>query len=135
MRPSSVFVSTLVVCMAGAAMTVLAAPTAPAIKTIHLDAGGKDYLALLEGPPQTVTMRSGLVVLAPGKSVGEHSSKDNEETIVVLEGHGELRVPGRPAVPFEKEMAVYIPPGTDHDMVNTGTGVLRYVYVVASAKK
>jgi mannose-6-phosphate isomerase-like protein (cupin superfamily) len=31
-------------------------------------------------------------------------------------------------------MPVYCPPQTEHDVKNTGTGVLRYVHVVADAK-
>lgn len=45
---------------------------------------GKDYLAILAGPPESVKMKSGLVVLAPGKSVGEHSIEQNGDSTVVL---------------------------------------------------
>lgn len=107
---------------------------APKVKSMRLDAGGKDYLPLLQGPPETVTMRSGLVTLAPGKSVGRHSTKGNEEIVIVLEGRGEMRFfAGQPAVAMEAGMAVYGPPDTEHDVFNTGTGTLRYVYVVADA--
>jgi len=37
-------------------------------KVIQLDASGKDYLPVLGGPPESVKMKSGLVVLAHGKS-------------------------------------------------------------------
>lgn len=107
---------------------------APAVKTMRLDASGKDYLPLLQGPPETVTMHSGLVVLAPGKSVGRHSTKGYEEIVIVLEGRGEMRFfTGRAAVLLESGMAAYCPPQTEHDVFNTGTGTLRYVYVVADA--
>jgi mannose-6-phosphate isomerase-like protein (cupin superfamily) len=29
----------------------------------------------------------------------------------------------------------YIPPGTEHDVINTGKDVLEYVYVVASPER
>ena len=35
-------------------------------------------------------MKSGLLVLAPGKSVGKHSAQDHEEMVVVLSGHGQM---------------------------------------------
>jgi mannose-6-phosphate isomerase-like protein (cupin superfamily) len=35
-------------------------------------------------------MKSGLVVLAPGKSVEKHSTQDREEMVVVLSGHGQM---------------------------------------------
>jgi len=107
---------------------------APEVKSMRLDAGGKDYLPLLQGPPETMTMRSGLVVLGPGKSVGRHSTKGNEEIVIVLEGRGEMRFfTGRAAVPLEAGTAAYCPPKTEHDVFNTGDTTLKYVYVVAAA--
>ena len=107
---------------------------APVVKSMRLDAGGKDYLSLLQGPPETVTMHSGLVVLAPGKSVGRHGTKGNEEIVIVLEGKGEMRFfTGRGPVSLEAGMAAYCPPKTEHDVFNTGKETLKYVYVVARA--
>ena len=110
-------------------------PTAaPEVKSMRLDAGGKDDLPLLQGPPETVTMRSGLVVLGPGKSIGRHSTKGNEEIVIVLEGRGEMRFfTGRASVPLEAGTAAYCPPKTEHDVFNTGDTALKYVYVVAAA--
>jgi quercetin dioxygenase-like cupin family protein len=106
----------------------------PAIKSLRLDPAGKDYLPLLRGPPDSVTMRSGLVVLAPGKSVGRHSTQKNEEIVIVLEGRGEMRFfNGHPPVLLEPGMAAYGPPRTEHDVINTGDAPLRYVFVVAKA--
>lgn len=105
----------------------------PTPHVIRLDAGGKDYVPVLSGPPETVTMHSGLVALAPGKSVGKHSTKYNEEMLVILEGKGEYRIEGGPTLTAQAGDAVYCPPRREHDMVNVGTGVLRYVYIVAKA--
>ena len=55
----------------------------------HLDMGGTDYQPILKGPPDSATMRSGLVVLFPGDDVGEHSTENCEEIVIVLEGQGE----------------------------------------------
>jgi mannose-6-phosphate isomerase-like protein (cupin superfamily) len=113
------------------------APAAgPAVKFMRLDTGGKGELRLLGGPPETATMHSGLVELAPGKSVGRHSTKDNEEIVIVLDGKGEMRFwNGHAPVHLEAGTAVYGPPQTEHDVVNTGTSTLRYVYVVARATR
>lgn len=124
------FVSVLIV-TSGRAGEPAAGPTPHVIK---LDAGGKDYVPVLSGPPETVTMHSGLVSLAPGKSVGKHSTKDNEEMLVILEGKGEYRIEGGPTLIAQAGDALYCPPNREHDMVNVGTGVLRYVYIVAKAK-
>ncbi len=100
-------------------------------KVIHLDTGGADYLEILGGPPETVTMRSGLVVLSPGNSVGVHSTEGFEEVVLVLEGKGEMLLTGQDSLVIGAGVAVYCPPETEHDVVNTGTGPLRYIYVVA----
>jgi len=107
----------------------------PVAKVIRLESAGKDYLRVLGGPPETVTMRSGLVVLRPGKSVGLHNTEANEELLVVLEGAGEMRLPGSETLPVAVGTAVYCPPHREHDVFNTGSGLLRYVYVVAKAVK
>ena len=80
-------------------------------------------------------MRSGLVVLATQKSVGRHSTGQNEEVLIVLEGKGEMLFSGRPLVAGAGQSRVYCPPRTVHDVKNTGHGVLRYVYVVSAAKQ
>jgi len=117
-----------------ALVTLLTAPgTSPAPKLVPLDAGGKDYLRVLAGPPETVTMTSGLVVLAPGKSVGKHSTETKEEIVIVLEGRGEMRITGSGVLSLSGGTAAYCPPRTEHDVVNTGAGPLRYVYVTATA--
>jgi len=103
-------------------------------KAVKLDSQGKDYLQILGGSPETVTMRSGLVVLAPGKSVGKHTTGQHEELLVILEGKGEMTFGDGSKLPVEASYALYCPPETEHDVTNTGTGVLRYVYVVASTK-
>ena len=71
-------------------MTLKAQTEKPRAKTIQLDTDGKHSLQILVGPPETVTMKSGLVVLVPSKSVGKHSTGQHEELLVVLEGSGEM---------------------------------------------
>jgi quercetin dioxygenase-like cupin family protein len=106
----------------------------PHPKVVKLDSGGKDYLQVLGGPPESVTMKSGLVVLTPGKSVGKHTTGPNEELLVILEGKGEMTIGDGPKLPADAGHALYCPPETEHNVTNTGTSVLRYVYVVASTK-
>jgi mannose-6-phosphate isomerase-like protein (cupin superfamily) len=121
---------------AGSIVSFSAEPTnaEPAAKVIELDTHGKDYLKLLGGPPESVSMESGLVVLAPQQSVGKHSTGQHEELLVVLEGKGEMIFKNKFSLPVEANHAVYCPPQTEHDVKNTGTSVLRYVYVVADTK-
>lgn len=119
-----------------AASLLAQAPAAkPAAKVVELDTHGGDYLSVLSGPPETVSMRSGLVVLKPGHSVGRHSTGQNEEILVVLEGEGEMLFAGGRTMPVKANHALYCPPNTEHDVKNTGKGALRYVYVVAAARR
>jgi quercetin dioxygenase-like cupin family protein len=103
-------------------------------RVIHLDTAGEDYLPILAGPPESVSMRSGLVVLSPGSSVGVHSTEDFEELVIGLEGQGEMQITGQDSLAIGVGVAVYCPPETEHNVVNTGADPLRYVYVVAKAK-
>jgi quercetin dioxygenase-like cupin family protein len=88
---------------------------------------------LLKGAPQTAGMRSGFVRLKPGQSVGWHSTRQNEESLVILRGEGKALIEGRPPRSFAAPHFLYIPPATRHNVTNTGPDVLEYVYVVAPA--
>jgi mannose-6-phosphate isomerase-like protein (cupin superfamily) len=77
-------------------------------------------------------MRSGYVSLAPGEAVGQHTTGDCEELLVPLSGSGELRIPGQPVLTVAPGRVLYNPPRTGHDVVNTGSEPLVYIYVVAS---
>lgn len=106
----------------------------PHAQVFTLDAPGKKEQQLLGGPPQSVSMKSGLVTLAPGESVGKHSTGAHEEMLVVLEGRGKMVFDDESSLAIGGHSALYCPPETGHDVVNTGTGTLQYVYIVASTK-
>jgi len=110
------------------------APVGQRVKVVALDPGDKSYLLLLGGPPETASMRSGLVTLAPGRSIGKHNTEKNEEMLVPLEGEGELRISGQPPIPIKPGLITYAPAHTEHDVTNTGTAQLRYIFVVARAE-
>ena len=86
---------------------------------------------LLKGVPQTSGMRGGSVKLKPGESVGWHSTGEQEEALVILRGSGTANIEGHADVPVHEKMLAYIPPGTKHNVTNTGTELLEYVWVVA----
>lgn len=106
----------------------------PRLKVVSLDPGDRPYVVLLGGPPETASMRSGLVTLAPGKSIGRHNTETNEEMLVPLEGEGELCIDGHPPVVIKPGLITYAPAHTAHDVTNTGTGLLRYIFIVAKAE-
>ena len=106
----------------------------PQIKAVPLDPGGQSYIPLLKGPPETKSFHSGLVILAPGKSVGAHSTGTNEEMLVPLEGQGELRFANHPPILLKPGLVTYAPPHTEHDVVNTSSAPLRYIYITAKTE-
>jgi mannose-6-phosphate isomerase-like protein (cupin superfamily) len=107
----------------------------PIPKLITLDNFSPDSVQVLNGPPETVTLRSGYMVLVPSKSVGRHSTRNNEEAIVVLSGTGEMNILGGSTLHLRPYCVAYCPPNTEHNVTNTGTDTLRYVYIVARVKK
>ena len=86
---------------------------------------------LLSGEPQTCGMRSGRVYLNPGQACGRHSTKDREELLVFLAGQGELMIGEKDNFQVGRGKVTYIPKQTIHDVKNTGTDPLVYVYCVA----
>ncbi|HOX95036.1 MAG TPA: cupin domain-containing protein [Syntrophales bacterium] len=97
-----------------------------------LPADGGPYAEIMK-PPRTVTMRSGLVTLAPGKDVGLHSTENNEEMLVILEGHGEVELEGFGRMAIAAGRTAYVPPKTRHNILNKGSGPLKYVFIVSKA--
>lgn len=92
-----------------------------------------EYQRILEGQPQTCGMRSGRVYVKPGQSCGRHSTKHHEELLVFLSGRGLLLIGEQDSHQVGQGKVCYIPPHTVHDVKNTGTEPLTYIYCVAPA--
>ncbi len=91
-----------------------------------------EYQPLLSGVPQTCGMRSGRVYLKPGEECGQHSTKAHEETLVFLSGKGTSLIGEEgEALDVSQGKICYIPPNTLHNIRNTGTEPLVYIYCVA----
>lgn len=90
-----------------------------------------EYQELLEGHPQTCGMRSGRVYVLPGKTCGRHSTNHHEEVLVFLSGRGLLLIGEKDHLQIGAGKVAYIPPHTIHDVKNTGTEPLIYIYCVA----
>lgn len=94
-----------------------------------------EFQRLLPGVPDTHGMKAGKVQVAPGASCGQHSTKENEEMLVFLQGEGELAVGEDQVLQVGKGKVAYIPAQTLHDVSNTGSEPLIYIYCVAFAKE
>ena len=90
----------------------------------------KGYQRLIPGVPTTHGMKSGRVYLEPGTSCGVHSTEDKEEQLVFLCGNGTAKI-GSEEFAVGKGKICYIPPHTEHDILNTGTEPLVYIFCVA----
>jgi mannose-6-phosphate isomerase-like protein (cupin superfamily) len=90
------------------------------------------YTEILK-PPRTITMRSGLVMLEPGQEVGSHSTEKNEEMLVILEGQGEVEFEGKTRLKITGGQVAYVPPQTKHNVHNTGSAPLKYIFIVSKA--
>jgi quercetin dioxygenase-like cupin family protein len=90
--------------------------------------------ARLLGKDDAVGMRSGLMVLQPGQDCGWHSTENYEEMIICLAGAGEVASGDGPRRALAAGQYAYNPPQTRHNVFNTGTEVMRYIYVVAPVR-
>jgi mannose-6-phosphate isomerase-like protein (cupin superfamily) len=80
-------------------------------------------------------MHSGYVVLAPLKSVGKHTTGCSEEALITIAGTGEMRIVNGPTLWLKQYSVAYFPPVTEHDVINTGTDTLRYIWLAAKAQQ
>jgi mannose-6-phosphate isomerase-like protein (cupin superfamily) len=106
----------------------------PLPKLITLNLDSTSYQEIFEGPPATVGMHSGLVTLKPGETVGHHNTNSYEEMIVILSGSGEVIFEKGGSLPIKYGVIAYCPPNTEHDVKNTGTIPLKYIYIASKTK-
>lgn len=103
-------------------------------KVLIIDLNKKaEYQRLLDGKTQSCGMRSGRVYIKPGQSCGRHSTEQHEEVLVFLSGQGLLLIGEQDSHRVGEGKVSYIPPHTLHDVKNTGTEPLIYIYCVAPA--
>lgn len=64
----------------------------------------------------------------PGGMVPEHKHDTEEEVMFFLEGRGKFITRDR-EIDLEPGIAIYNPPGEMHSIVNTGDGVLKFIWI------
>jgi len=79
--------------------------------------------------PQTgfAALEQAVLECAPGRS-RRRGAGDAEETLFVVQGHGELHLGGQ-AHSLEPEIGVYVAPGEEYELENPGPAMLRMVAV------
>ncbi len=96
-----------------------------------LPLNGDRYVPLLN-PNNADILKSGLVTLQPGESIGAHNTSTKEEIIIFLEGDGTVWSEQNGNTPVSAGQIAFNPVQTEHNVINSGTSILRYIYVVAS---
>jgi mannose-6-phosphate isomerase-like protein (cupin superfamily) len=66
----------------------------------------------------------------PGSMVPEHHHDFEEEVMLFLSGTGKF-ITEDEEIPLEPGVCVYNPPGGKHKILNTGTEVLKFVWIYA----
>lgn len=102
-------------------------------RIIDIPADDSNYFRIIERG-KSVTMHSGRVFLKAGENVGEHSTEDYEELIIILKGAGEAENQAKERFKIKEGQVIYIPPNSTHNIYNTSSEPLIYIYIVAKAK-
>ena len=90
----------------------------------------KEYQRLIDGTEQSFGTKAGRVYLEPGDHCHEHSTEAREEILVFLRGQGTLKTGESREDAVGVGTIAYIPPHTLHDVKNTGTEPLIYIFCV-----
>lgn len=90
--------------------------------------GRQRFLRLLGDSNKTRGLRSGLVTLKPQELIGEHKTENKEEVLIILQGNATVYF-GKRRLKAAKNSFVFIPPDTLHNVKNSGSKILQYVYV------
>ncbi|OQA00370.1 MAG: glucose-6-phosphate isomerase [Planctomycetes bacterium ADurb.Bin401] len=99
--------------------------TEPMVKDLD---SGNQYQSLLK-PPATNGLHAGRVYLEPGGQCGRHSTGQKEEMLVFLSGKGQALIEKK-ILPVGAGKIAYIPPNTEHNIVNNSNEPLSYIFCV-----
>jgi len=103
-------------------------------KVITFNPDSTSYQEIFDGDKDSVVFYSGVVTVAPNKSGDDHSTEIYEEMIVVLEGQGQVRIANQKNLDIKYGNIALIPPNTEHQVFNTGTGNFKYIYIATKTK-
>ncbi len=102
-------------------------------KIVKLVSGSK-YQRLFSKDSGTCGIKAGHVILKKTEEIGEHSTNDMEEALVILKGKGQLIINKEDRLDFEKNTVLYVAPQTIHNVKNTGSETLEYIFITSNAK-
>jgi len=91
--------------------------------------GRQRFLRLLGNSSKTIGLRAGLVTLKPQELIGEHKTENKEEAIIILKGSATIHFGKNKKLKAAQNTFVFIPCETLHNVENSGSKILQYVYV------
>jgi mannose-6-phosphate isomerase-like protein (cupin superfamily) len=103
-------------------------PSANKVFCIQLK-GRQRFLRLLGDSAKAKGLRAGLVTLRPKELIGEHKTENKEEALIILKGSATVYFGKNKKLKLPKNSFVFIPSETLHNVKNSGSGILQYVYV------
>ncbi|MDO8488522.1 MAG: cupin domain-containing protein [Candidatus Omnitrophota bacterium] len=93
--------------------------------------GSQKFTRLFGDSSKPKGLRSGFVVLKPKESVGLHNTGPSEEVIFIITGTAVIHYGTRKRSNVKKNAFIYIPPQTPHNISNSGSKWLKYIYIAA----
>ena len=102
-------------------------------KLVKLESTEK-YQRLINKDLGSSGLKSGHVMLRPGENIGEHSTNEREEIIIILKGEGKAVIDSNKIFAIKENHTLYIPMQTIHDIKNSGKENLEYVFVTSKAQ-
>jgi len=107
-------------------------PSSCKAKVIKLESTER-YQRLLDKDSGSLGIKAGHVILKPGENVGEHTTAEREELVIILKGSGEAAIDRQDILKIANNAILYIPPETTHDIKNTGSNNLEYIFLTSRA--
>lgn len=101
-------------------------------RIIDVPSQDTNYFRIIE-KGKSYNFHSGRVYLKPGDNVGEHSTESYEELVIILKGSGEVENHLKERFQIKEGQIIYIPPNSTHNVYNTGTEPMIYIYIVTKA--
>ena len=90
----------------------------------------KEYQRLIDGQEQSLGLKAGRVYLESQQECGVHSTEAREELLVFLSGTGTMIIGDNDTFEIGVGKIAYIPPHTPHNIKNSGSEPLVYVFCV-----
>jgi mannose-6-phosphate isomerase-like protein (cupin superfamily) len=87
-----------------------------------------EYQSLLK-PPKSKALHSGRVFLNPDCDCGQHNTGSQEEMLIFLSGKGQAVI-DKKITSVEAGQFAYIPPHTEHNIINDSDEPLIYIFCV-----